>query len=250
MSPMQRRSWLQVAGAAALTTCVPRWRPAIGKTRAVAFDLFTLFDPRDIQRRVSAVLDRDGDSFAATWTARLFEYTWLRAVADRYVPFDELVVDALAYAAAKHGLDLDAAKTGALASVFTELTPWPDARSTLETLRARGLRLAPLANFAPGMIDRLLSGAHLAELFDAQISTDEARTYKPDPRAYALAERHLGLARGEIAFAAFGGWDAAGATWFGMPTFWVNRLGVASDHLVSPAASGPDLGHLVDWLVT
>jgi len=44
------------------------------------------------------------------------------------------------------------------------------------------------------------------------------------------------LNREEILFAAFAGWDAAGAKLFGYPTFWVNRqkqppeqLGVLAD---------------------
>jgi 2-haloacid dehalogenase len=48
------------------------------------------------------------------------------------------------------------------------------------------------------------------------------------------------LERGEIVFAAFGGWDAAGAKRFGYPTFWCNRfnlpieeLGVVADRVGS-----------------
>lgn len=245
---MQRRSWLQLAGTAALAACVPRGRPTPTDIRAVAFDLFTLFDPRDVQRRVEALLGHGADAIAATWSSRLFEYSWLRAASGRFAPFDQLVVDALAFASEMHGQKLDEATSTALCSVFTELTPWPDARESLETLRARGLRLATLANFSPRMIAQLVTRGRLDDLFDARISTDEAQTFKPAPQAYALAEKHFKMPRSQIAYAAFGGWDAAGATWFGMPTFWVNRFGSAVEHLVSPTAAGPDLGHLVAWV--
>jgi len=98
------------------------------------------------------------------------------------------------------------------------------------------------------MIDAVLGHAGLRELFDDQISTDAARSYKPDPRAYALVETRFGLPRQQIAFAAFGSWDAAGGAWFGFPTFWVNRLSVAAEALTAPAASGPDLTALAAWL--
>jgi 2-haloacid dehalogenase len=39
------------------------------------------------------------------------------------------------------------------------------------------------------------------------------------------------LRREEILFAAFGGWDAAGAKAFGFPTFWVNRMGSPLEEL-------------------
>jgi 2-haloacid dehalogenase len=111
------------------------------------------------------------------------------------------------------------------------------------------LRLAPLANYAPSMLDALLERAGLGEVFEARISTDAARTFKPDPRAYALGVERLGLAREQIAFAAFGGWDAAGARWFGYPTFWVNRLGVPQEELApAPDGTGPSLVELATFV--
>lgn len=59
----------------------------------------------------------------------------------------------------------------------------------------------------------------------------------------------FGLRRDEIAFSAFGGWDAAGARWFGYPTFWVNRLGVPMEELApGPHASGATLNDLATWI--
>ena len=46
----------------------------------------------------------------------------------------------------------------------------------------------------------------------------------------AVCARH-GAVRGPVGFAAFGGWDAAGAAWFGYRTAWVNRLGVPFENL-------------------
>ena len=57
------------------------------------------------------------------------------------------------------------------------------------------------------------------------------------------------LPREEILFAAFAGWDAAGAKWFGYPTFWVNRLNVPAEELgVTPDAVGRDLTELVSFV--
>ena len=57
------------------------------------------------------------------------------------------------------------------------------------------------------------------------------------------------LAREEILFAAFGGWDAAGAKGFGYPTFWVNRLGLPAEELgVVPDAVGGSLTDLVTFV--
>jgi 2-haloacid dehalogenase len=258
--PMSRRQFLEVVGAGALVAaCGPAVaggerhaaKPAVPprRVRAVAFDLFTLFDPRGVDVRVTEVVGA-GTPLAATWKTRLFEYCWIRAAAGQYVDFERLVKGSLDYAAVAHGVALDAAARARLESVFTELSLWPDTAATLSELKARGLRLAPLANYAPRMIERLLVGARLREMFEDLISTDRAQTYKPDPRAYVLAETAFELSRGEIAFAAFGGWDAAGAKWHGYPTFWVNRLQSAPEKLVEADASGVDLTALAAWLAT
>ena len=68
-------------------------------------------------------------------------------------------------------------------------------------------------------------------IFDALISTDANHTDKPDARAYALGMDHLRLAKKDIVFAAFGGWDAAGAATFGYPTVWVNRFDQPAEEL-------------------
>jgi 2-haloacid dehalogenase len=59
----------------------------------------------------------------------------------------------------------------------------------------------------------------------------------------------LGLRREDILFVPFAGWDAAGAKWFGYPTFWVNRLGQPEEALdASPDGSGPGLAELVEYV--
>ena len=56
-------------------------------------------------------------------------------------------------------------------------------------------------------------------MFEQVLSSDRAKTYKPDPRAYQLGVDALQVKREEILFVAFAGWDAAGAKLFGYPTF-------------------------------
>jgi beta-phosphoglucomutase-like phosphatase (HAD superfamily) len=145
----------------------------------------------------------------------------------------------------RRGHELSASDRSRLVGAYSALRPWPDTRETLERFKAAGLLLAPLANYSPDMLAPLLEQAGLTSFFDVQISTDAAGSFKPDPKAYALGPSALGVPRERIAFAAFGGWDAAGAAWFGFPTFWVNRLGVTAEELApGPDATGPSLVEL------
>jgi len=215
----------------------------------ICFDLFTLFDPRGVERVAESFFPDAAADLCREWRVRQFEYAWLRASAEQYRDFEVVTGEALDHVAGARGLTLSAAARRRLVAAYSELTPWPDARPALEAWRRDGLRLAPLANYSPSMLARLLDHAGLAGLFDAQISTDQARTFKPSPRAYALGPAVLGLPREQIVFAAFGGWDAAGAAWYGFPTFWLNRLGVAPEALsAAPHATGATLAELATFV--
>ncbi|MFO0550064.1 MAG: haloacid dehalogenase type II [Polyangiaceae bacterium] len=224
---IRRRDVVGWLGASALASACRPGRTATevsaNPISGVLFDLFTLFDPRGVDARVEQVIGQG--SLATTWKTRLFEYCWIRAAAGQFVPFDQLVRDSLEYAARASQIEISSGDRATLCDAFTELELWPDAAETLTTLRTRGLKLAPLANYAPTMIDQLLGRVGILGLFDELLSTQRAETYKPARAAYALGERAFGLPRERIAFAAFGGWDAAGARWFGYPTFWVHRGG-------------------------
>jgi 2-haloacid dehalogenase len=221
------------------------------RIRAVCFDLFTLFDPRSVVAVAEAIVVGKGAELCEAWRSRQFEYAWLRVAAGRYLDFRQVTEDSLVYAARARGLTLSPDQRAQLVDAYSRLEPWPDTRAQLDLLKERGLLLAPLANYAPGMLQALIDNAGMTQLFNALISTHAAGTFKPDPRAYALGESLLGFAREEIAFSAFGGWDAAGARWFGYPTFWVNRLGVAAEELEPGAhASGPSLVELMRFITS
>ena len=97
----------------------------------------------------------------------------------------------------------------------------------------------------------LKAGIHnsgLDGMFDHVLSTDRVKAFKPDPRAYQMGLDAFHLKRHEILFAAFAGWDAAGAKAFGYPTYWVNRQNQPAEELgVSPDATGANLLDLVAY---
>jgi 2-haloacid dehalogenase len=219
--------------------------PRSARVRGICFDLFTLFDPRGVVQVAKEVVGDRAAELCEAWRSRQFEYGFLRAAAGRYVNFRQVTADALTFATRARGLELTSAQRERLIDAYSTLELWPDTRERLTAFKQRGLSLAPLANYSPDMLARLISNAGLRDYFDTLISTDAARTFKPDPRAYALGPARLGLAPEEIVFSAFGGWDAAGARWFGFPSFWVNRLGVAPEALEpGPHDTGPDLASL------
>jgi 2-haloacid dehalogenase len=155
----------------------------------------------------------------------------------------------LEFAAGKLSLELSPEKREKLISAYLELKPWPDVPAALASLKQSGFRLAFLSNFTRAMLDANIESAGLAGRFEQIISTDQAKTYKPDPRAYQLGVDSLKLRREEILFVAFAGWDAAGAKLFGYPTFWVNRQQLPTERLdATPDGVGESFTQLLQFL--
>ena len=76
--------------------------------------------------------------------------------------------------------------------------------------------------------------AGLEPVFQAILSVDSLRVFKPHPSVYQLAVDRLGVRRENIAFVSSNFWDASGASSFGFRTFWINRSGAQPDELGYP----------------
>jgi 2-haloacid dehalogenase len=217
---------------------------------AVALDYLVIFNPDSVITVADRILPGRGRALTELWRIRQFEYTWLRSLTGRYADFSVVTRDALTYAADAMGVSLTPLQRDDLLGAYLHLTPWPDASDGLRRLRAAGVRVIVLADFSPAMLRANAERAQLMPLFDDLVSTDANQTFKPDPRAYQLGIDHLGLVKQDVVFAAFGGWDAAGAKSFGYPTVWVNRFHVPDEQLgVRPDVTVPDMSGLVKFVL-
>lgn len=217
--------------------------------KAVAFDAFTLFDPRPIFLKCEAVAPGRGSELANLWRTRQFEYQWLRALAGQYRDFFATTQAALEFAARSLEIDLAASARDRLVQGFFEMRAWPDVPQALRDLRRAGKKLALLSNATVPILEAALKNSELQGALDQIISTDRIKSFKPDPRAYQLGLDLLGVAKHELMFVAFAGWDAAGAKWFGYPTFWNNRQGAVEEMLgVQADGGGATLGDLTRFV--
>ncbi|HLK55440.1 MAG TPA: haloacid dehalogenase type II [Chthonomonadaceae bacterium] len=246
-----RRAFLAGSTAAGLMACASQAQAAPKPTiRAIAFDAFPIFDPRPVSALVEQLFPGKGADLNNSWRTRQFEYTWLRSMGGRYKDFWSVTEEALVFAAKTLQLELTAEKRVRLMQAYLELKPWPDVAPALASLKAAGIRLAFLSNFTPGMLNAGIKNGGLEGTFEHILSTDRAKTYKPAPHAYQMGMEAFKLRREEILFAAFAGWDAAGAKWFGYPTFWVNRLHSPAEELdVAPDGAGANLADLVTFVI-
>lgn len=222
---------------------------AIGAIGAIAFDGFTVFDPAQIMQTAESILPGKGAELFAAWRVRIFEYTWLRTLTNTYADFWQVTEDALNFTLATIRPTMSKTERQKLLDAWLTVRAWPDALPALQKLKARGLKLAFLSDLSASHLDTWIANSGLQDLFENHLSTDLVSAYKPDPRAYQMAIDTFGLPRNQIVFAAFGGWDVAGAKNFGYPTFWVNRANANPEELgVFADGTGRTLQELANFI--
>ncbi|MGO9376164.1 MAG: haloacid dehalogenase type II [Syntrophobacteraceae bacterium] len=252
---LSRRSFLTLAAgglASSIVFPVSLLRAAEqSKIMAIAFDAFVIFDPRPVFALVKELFPDKGQELGQLWLTKQFSYTWLRTSAGKYEDFWHVTEDALVYAAESLELELTPEKRERLMQAYLNLKAWPDVKPALEKFRENKIRLTFLANLTEHMLRANIKNAGIEGSFDFILSTDRVQVFKPDPKAYQMGVEALGLSKEEIAYAAFAGWDAAGASWFGFPTIWVNRLGMPSEKLgIAPIAITSDIGGLEKFVLS
>ncbi|MCW3475582.1 haloacid dehalogenase type II [Limobrevibacterium gyesilva] len=191
--------------------------------RACVFDAYgTLFDFASAAARCRDTLGDKAGPLTALWRDKQLQYSWLRSLQDRYVPFDQITADALDYAMHALGIDDPALRTRLL-DLYLTLSPFPEVPGVLRRLVAAGYRTAILSNGSPAMLAPLVAQPGIDGNLHAVLSVDEVRVFKTHPRVYQLAVDSLGVSAGEICFFSANAWDAWAASAFGLRVVWCNR---------------------------
>jgi 2-haloacid dehalogenase len=154
-----------------------------------------------------------------------------RVQADGGISYRAVMAEALAEVAQIQGLEVPQGEAQALAESLPSWPVFPEVRAALLESRARSWKLAILSNGSPAMLEAVVRNAALGPAFNAVLSVDALRIFKPHPSIYQLAVDRLGAKAENIAFVSSNYWDAAGATSFGFRTFWINRTGIQPDEL-------------------
>jgi 2-haloacid dehalogenase len=163
-----------------------KWKSAEKNIKGILFDAFAIFDPRPVLVLAEKIFPGKGSEIIETWRLKQFEYTWLREVAGQYRNFKDVTTDSLLFAARKAQVRLTEADKLTLINAYFSLDLWPDSLPTLEYLRKKTIRIGLLSNMTATMLGSCIQFNHLDKYFEAVLSTDQRKTYKPSPRAYQM----------------------------------------------------------------
>lgn len=206
--------------------------PSTGRViRAVFFDTFgTVVDWRSgiaasvrrfaQGRRISL----DPDAFALEWRSRyLPSMAEIRSGRRDFVSLDILHRENLVASLEKVGVAAEALpgdEVEALARSWRWLPPWPDSVDGIAAMK-RHVIVGPLSNGNTGLLVEMAKYAGLP--WDVVLGSDVGKAYKPDPRAYRMPARFLGLEPGEVMLVAAHQSDLEAAQASGLATGFVAR---------------------------
>ncbi len=101
------------------------------------------------------------------------------------------------------------------------------------------------------MLAAAAANAGIADLFDAILSVEEVKVYKPHPSVYGLVCERLNMVASRVCFLSSNGWDAYSAKAFGFRVLWCNRFGQTPERIPeTPDAEIGTLAELPDIVLT
>lgn len=202
----------------------------MAEMKAIVFDVYgTLFDVQSVQEACEQQFPEKGESISSLWRSKQLEYAFLRQLMGQYEPFNDVTRDALRYALETHECKYKDEIIQKLMDAYNQLRPYEETEEVLQQVQDK--KLAVFSNGPDGMLDPLLRNADLAQYFDAIVSVDEIKQYKPATASYAYLSKQLDVKREEVLFLSSNSWDIAGAANFGFHTAWINRKGAPAERL-------------------
>jgi 2-haloacid dehalogenase len=204
--------------------------------KEIVFDMYgTVVDVGAVAAACKEVAP-DPIAFNTHWRAKQLEYTFLRSLMGRYQDFWKVTEEALEFTIERFAIQVTPEQRRRLMDAWLHPTPYPEVAAALRRLKEKYL-LAILSNGTAKMLLTGLDQTGLRQYFRRIMSADSVKLYKPSPKVYQLALRHMPLKKGEILFVSSNSFDVAGAKNFGFKVCWISRTGIPLD----PLGLKPDL---------
>ena len=190
----------------------------------IAFDVYgTLIDTAGIVSALRERLGEKADAFSDLWRAKQLEYSFRRGLMQNYRDFSVCTSNALDFCCATFTVELSSEERTGLLEAYRFLPAFPDVEPALVKFRETGFRLYAFSNGKPGDVRNLLQHAGIDAFLDGVVSTDEIKSFKPNPGVYAHFLRQSDAYGADAWLISGNPFDVIGAISAGMQGAWVKR---------------------------
>ena len=198
--------------------------------KSVVFDAYgTLFDVNSAAEKCKDKIGDRWEGFANFWRTTQLEYTWLRSLMKRHKDFWSVTEDSLDKSMKVFNIDI--AMKNELLNLYKTLSPYPEVKEVLNSLKKKNYKLSILSNGTPALLNELVKSNDLENIFDDLFSIEEVGIYKPDSKVYDMPIKRHQIKSEEVAFLSANTWDVSGGGNYGYNSIWVNRNKAIFDNL-------------------
>jgi len=198
------------------------------------FDAYgTLFDVHSCIVRFQGEAGPEIARMSEIWRGKQLEYSWTLTLAGHYADFWTLTERALDFALARVP-SVPKALRAQLLEAYFKLDAFPDARTALRALKAKGQATGILSNGSPRMLQGAVEAAGIGGDLDGVLSVDALKMFKPRPEVYGLVTAHYKCKPADVTFVSSNRWDVMAATSVGFNGTWINRGKLPDEYLDFP----------------
>ena len=198
--------------------------------QAIVFDAYgTLFDVNSAAEKCKDKIGDKLEGFANYWRTTQLEYTWLRSLMKRHKDFWHVTEESLDKS--MKAFKINNSMKNELLNLYKVLSPYPEVKEVLKSLKAKEYKLSILSNGTPSLLNELVKSNSLDNIFNDIFSIEEVGIYKPDAKVYNMPIKKYQVKNEEIAFLSANTWDVSGGGNYGYNAIWVNRNNNIFDNL-------------------
>lgn len=193
-------------------------------TMTIAFDVYgTLIDTAGVVAALQGLVGDRATPFSDLWRSKQLEYSFRRGLMQNYRDFSVCTSQALDFCCATFQVEFSAVERTALLESYRHLPAFADVEPGLQRLKAAGCGMYAFSNGKPGDVRKLLQQARIDRYLEGVVSTDEIKSFKPNPAVYAHFLRQAGACGADAWLVSGNPFDVIGAISAGMRGAWIKR---------------------------
>lgn len=205
----------------------------------LAFDVYgTLIDTSGVFNSLQEMIGGKAQALMDTWRNKQLEYSFRRGLMKDHVDFSVCTREALEFCCKAYQIDLSHEQKTRLMDEYTVLPAFDDVESSLNNLKTSGNRLFAFSNGSKKAVSQLLNHANLIDCFEGIVSTEDVKTFKPNPDVYEYFNKATHSTKSDSWLISSNPFDVIGAKSYGMRSVWVQR---STDSVFDPWGTEPTL---------